>query len=207
MTITSALVIAGIFTLVPFLAAAFLPGRFSSLAQSLPAWLRFALPAALAIPYLPVTVPAQSFHWQWLTVYLLLPVTIAALLERARTEDPAQRGTWRDLFVLAVVGLAVDLRWFEHAWPPHLAIFNKILLLDAGIYGFLAIRQLDGVGFDLRLRPADLKIGLRELAFYTPIALLLGLALAFLHINPQPRWWLQAAPAFLFTFFFIAVPE
>jgi len=206
-TITPTLVLAGIFTLTPFLAAAFLPGRFRNGVQSLPAWLRLALPAAVAIPYLLLTVPVGAFRWQWLSVYLLLPVAIAALLERARMEDPAQTGTWRDFFVLAVVGLAVDLRWFEHAWPPHLAIFSKILLLDAGIYGFLAIRQLDGVGFDLRLRLADLKIGLRELAFYTPIALLLGLALAFLHINPQPRWWLQAAPAFLFTFFFIAVPE
>ncbi len=108
---------------------------------------------------------------------------------------------------MAALGLAVDLRWFEGAWPPHLAIFSKILLLNAGIYGFLLIRQLDGVGFDLRLRLKDLGIGLREVVFYTPIALVLGLSLGFLHFHPgwpAPR---QAAVAWIFTFFFIAVPE
>ena len=72
--------------------------------------------------------------------------------------DPEERGDWRDFLVLAVLGLAVDLRWFEPAWPARLAVFNKMLLLDAGIYGFLAIRRLQGVGFDLRLRLSDLRI-------------------------------------------------
>src|SRR5208337_4663590 len=106
-----------------------------------------------------------------------------------------------------VMGLAVDLRWFEGAWPPHLAIFNKVLLLDAGIYGFILIRQLDGVGFDLRLRFKDLGIGLREAAFYTPIALALGLSLGFLHLHPGWPAPGLAAVALIFTFFFIAVPE
>ncbi len=121
--------------------------------------------------------------------------------------DPGQCGNWRDFLVLAALGLAVDLRWFESAWPPHLAIFNKILLLDAGIYGFLIIRQLDGAGFDLRLRLNDLGIGLREVVFYTPIALALGLSLGFLHFHsgwPAPS---KAAGTWIFTFFFIAVPE
>jgi hypothetical protein len=101
----------------------------------------------------------------------------------------------------------VDLRWFEAAWPAHLAVFNKILLLDAGIYGFVLIRRLEWTGFDLRLRMRDVKIGLREWAFYTPIALCLGLALDFLHVH---RTWPGVAAiigAWVFTFFFIAVPE
>jgi hypothetical protein len=108
---------------------------------------------------------------------------------------------------MVTLGLAVDLRWFERAWPPHLAVFNKVLLLDAGIYGLLMLRQLNGVGFDLRLRWRDLGIGLREFLFYAPIAIVLGLSLGFLHMHalwPSP---LQFSGAFLFTFFFIAVPE
>ncbi len=81
------------------------------------------------------------------------------------------------------LGLAVDLRWFEPAWPPHLAIFNKMILLDAGIYGFLFIRQLDGVGFDLRLRSRDFAIGLRECAFYIPIASLSASRSAFCTVH------------------------
>ncbi len=89
----------------------------------------------------------------------------------------------------------------------HLSIFNKTFLLDAGIYGFVLIRQLDGTGFDLRLRLRDLVIGLRECAFYTPVALLIGLGLGFLHFHPGWPAPLHVALAWIFTFFFIAVPE
>ncbi len=98
-----------------------------------------------------------SFRWGWLALYALLPVAVAGLLWQAKRADEGQHGDWRDFLVLATLGLAVDLRWFEGAWPAHLAIFGKMLLLDAGIYGFLVIRQLDGVGFDLRLRLADVE--------------------------------------------------
>jgi membrane protease YdiL (CAAX protease family) len=140
-------------------------------------------------------------------LYALLPVAVATLLWQAARADAHQRGNWRDFMVLAALGLAVDLRWFEGAWPAHLAIFNKILLLDAGIYGFALIRQLNGTGFDLRLRLSDLGIGLREAAIYTPIALALGLALGFLHIHRVwPGLW-AIAGAWFFTFLFVAVPE
>src|SRR6266700_1165031 len=56
---------------------------------------------------------------------------------------------------------------------PWLVLFT--LLLDAGIYGFLAIRQLRNVGFDLRLRLHDFGVGLFALAAYTPIAVTIGL--------------------------------
>jgi hypothetical protein len=140
-------------------------------------------------------------------LYALLPVLIAALLADAARIDPDQRGNWRDYLVLAVLGLAIDLRWFEAAWPPRLAIFNKILLLDAGIYAFVLIRRLDGTGFDLRLRLKDLGIGLREAAFYIPIGLTLGLSLGFLHAHRTSPGLVPIAAAWLFTFFFIAVPE
>ncbi len=82
-----------------------------------------------------------------------------------------------------------------------------MLLLDAGIYGFLVIRKLQHVGFDLRLRLADLRIGARELAFYAPIAIALGLALGFLHFHAYVPSVSQVLLAWIFTFFFIAVPE
>ncbi len=139
--------------------------------------------------------------------HALLPVAVSVLLDQAQRSDPEQHGNWRDFLVLAALGLAVDLRWFQHAWPAHLTVFNKILLLDAGIWGFLAVRPLDGVGFDLRLRLSDLGIGLRELVFYTPIAISLGLGIGFLHLHPSAPWLPRLPTAFLFTFFFIAVPE
>ena len=205
--VTPANLVDALFLLIPFLAVAFAPGTMSALVQKLPLRAQLAAPVLLCLPYVLVAASAGIFHWEWVLLYAVLPVAIAALLWQAARSDPEQRGNWRDYLVLIVLGLAVDLRWFEGAWPPHLAIFNKVLLLDAGIYGFVLIRRLDGTGFDLRLRLKDLAIGLREVAFYTPIALALGLSLGFLHAHSEWHGFPLAAAAWVFTFFFIAVPE
>jgi membrane protease YdiL (CAAX protease family) len=204
---TPANTIAALLALVPYLAFAFAGARVAGWVRRLPVWTRLALPSALCLPYALVAGAAGVFRWGWLALYAALPVAVAFLLWQAGRVDRGQRGNWRDFLILAVVGLAVDLRWLESAWPPHLAIFSKVLLLDAGIYGFIVMRQLDGVGFDLRLRLRDLGIGLRELVFYTPVALALGLALGFLHLHAGWPGLLSMAGAWLFTFFFIAVPE
>ena len=198
------IILAAVLALVPYLGAAFFPERLPDAAAR--PW-AVMLPAALCVPYVLVAVTAHIFRWNWLIIYAALPVAIAGLMWNARRADPEQRGNWRDFFVLAIIGLIVDLRIFERAWPANLAVFNKIILLDAGIYAFLAIRQLDGVGFNLRLRLRDLGIGLREFAFYAPIAIALGLSLGFLHLHAIWPNALKAASALVFTFFFIAVPE
>ena len=205
--ITAPNLIAALLTLVPYLGAAFFPAATCAAARKLPLWARLTCPGLLSIPYVLVTDAASDFRWRWFALYALLPVAIALLLWHAAQADKSNRGNWRDFFVLAVLGLAVDLRWFEAAWPAHLAIFNKILLLDAGIYAFLGIRELDGAGFDLWLRLTDLGVGLREVVFYAPIALAIGLGLGFLH--GRAAWPGVGAIAFawVFTFFFIAVPE
>jgi membrane protease YdiL (CAAX protease family) len=200
-------VIAALLILVPYLAVAFFPDAAAARVRALAIWVRLACPAALSIPYLLVACGAGVFRWGWFALYALLPVAIALLLGQAARADSAERGNWRDFLVLAVLGLAVDLRWFEGAWPAHLGVFNKILLLDAGIYGFVLIRQLGGTGFNLRLRLKDLAIGLREVAFYTPLALALGLSLGFLHWHGGWPGIAPIAGAWLFTFLFIAVPE
>jgi membrane protease YdiL (CAAX protease family) len=164
-------------------------------------------PALLCVPYTLIALSFGIFNWGWLALYALLPVAIAILLGQARRADLEMRGNWRDFVVLAVLGLAVDLRWFEPAWPAGLTAIGKIMLLDAGIFGFLVVRGLDGVGFDLRLRWRDAGIGLREFCLYAVVAIPLGLGLGFLHFHalwPQPP---QACVGFAFTFFFIAIPE
>jgi membrane protease YdiL (CAAX protease family) len=206
--VSPAIAMAALLTLIPFLTAAFFPSRkLAGATETLPVWLQLLAPAALSVPYLLVACSAGIFRWGWFAVYALLPIAVSWLLCQARRTDSGQHSNWRDFLVLAALGLAVDLRWLEHAWPAHLTVFNKMLLLDAGIYGFIVLRQLDGVGFDLRLRLRDLGIGLRELAMYAPIAISLGLSLGFLHLHTSAPWLPQLPGAFLFTFFFIAVPE
>ena len=200
-------VFAAILTLIPYLSFAFFGDAIRRRIQVLPAPLRQLLPSVLSLPYLLITLATGTFHWSWFFLYAMLPVAIALFLHQARQLDPDQTGNWRDYLVLFTLGLAVDLRWFEPAWPPHLAVFNKIILLNAGIYGFLFIRELNRVGFSLRLNLRDLRIGLREWALYTPIAIALGLSLSFLHFHPHWPRLSQVAGAYLFTFLFIAVPE
>lgn len=202
--------VSAVLALLPYLAAAFFAGRVAGSAQKMPRWAQVLSPALLCVPYLMVAMSTGLFHRNWLGVYAGLPVGIALVLVWAYRE-PGGREIWPALCILLVLGLAVDLRWFERAWPPHLAIFNKVLLLDAGIYGFVALRPLEGTGFDLRLRLRDLGVGLREFVFYLPIALVLGLSLGFLHVHSFGQSgmhvMLRFGEAWIFTFFFIAVPE
>ena len=164
--------------------------------HALPLGVQLTAPAILCAPYARASATSGIFHWGWLVLYALLPVALAALLEQSKR----YRNGWRELLVLAVLGLIVDLRLLESAWPAHLAIFNKILLLDAGLYGFTLLHQLDGVGFDLRLRMRDAVIGLREVAVYTPLALALGLSLGFLHVHRNWPGLAAIAAAWIFTF-------
>jgi hypothetical protein len=177
------------------------------LAHRLPLSLRMLAPALLALPYALVSVSTGLFRWKWLALYTLLPVLISLLLHSASLADPEQRGEWRDFLILGVLGLAVDLRWFEPAWRPGLAIFSKVLLLDAGIYGFLGIRQLRRVGFDLRLGLRDFRVGLLWLSAYAPIAIVLGLLLGFLHFHAYLPAAGHVLLGWIFTFLFVAVPE
>jgi membrane protease YdiL (CAAX protease family) len=205
--VTPANTIAAVLTLIPLLAAAFFSRSVSGCARRLPVWAQILCPAVLCAPYVLVACAASQFRWGWFVLYALLPVVVAALLWQAKRADSTDRSNWRDFLVLAALGLAVDLRWLEGAWPAHLAIFSKMLLLDAGIYGFVALRNLEGTGFDLRLRLRDAGIGLREAALYTPLALALGLGLGFLHVHREWPGLAPIAEAWIFTFFFIAVPE
>src|ERR1041385_1407205 len=83
----------------------------------------------------------------------------------------------------------------------------KLLFVDAGLYGYLVIRPIRGIGFDFRARWSDIGIGLREFLYFAPIAILLGFSLRFLHFHPVPGNLLVFAAGWLFTLFFVAMPE
>jgi uncharacterized protein len=168
--------------------------------------LRIVLPVLLVLPYVWISYSHQMFLWRWAALYAAMPVAIAGLLDRAAAADPEQRGNWRDAIVLLVLGVAVDLRWLEGLWPRGLAGLGKLLLVDAGLYGFVVMRQLRGTGFDFHLRWRDWKTGLRELVLFAPVVIALGLALRFLHPHtnvPRPSMILT----WVYIFIFIAVPE
>jgi hypothetical protein len=192
--------------LVPTAVFGFAGERVAQAAALWPRSLRIGLPVLCALPYVFISVWHQMFSLRWFALYGILPVAIAWFLAQAAAADPDQRGNWRDAIILLILGLPVDLRWLEGAWPSGLAGLGKLLLVDAGLYGFIVIRQLRGMGFDFHFRWTDWKTGLRELAFFAPLVIGLGLALGFIHPHanpPRPSMILT----WIYIFVFIAVPE
>jgi len=172
-----------------------------------PRLLRLFMPALFALPYAVLGAQQHSLRWQWMTLYTFLPIIVAGLLMQASVVDPEQNGNWRDALVLLTLGVAVDLRWFDSAWPDGVRGLGNLLLLDVGLYGFLGIRRLTGTGFDFHFRGNDWKIGLRELVFFAPAVIVLGLALGFLHPHSYIPTFAKAALSWVGIFVFVAVLE
>jgi membrane protease YdiL (CAAX protease family) len=178
--------------------------------RAMSGWSRFwriAVPALLVLPYAAIAISSHMFRWKWLALYCILPAVIAWLLNQAAEVDPEQRGNWRDALILLALGLAVDLRWFDGAWPPGLRGLGNLLLVDAGLYGFLGIRRLSGTGFDFHFQWSDWKTGLRELVFFAPIVIALGMALRFIHPHNNILPVGRALVSWVGIFVFVAVLE
>jgi|SRR5208283_268518 len=205
--VTPVAVAALVLELAPAVAFGCATERVGRAVERWPVPVRTGIPVLLAVPYLMVSISQHMFRWGWFALCALMPVAIALLLTRAARADPEQRGDWRDALILLVLGLAVDLRWFESAWPSGLRALNELLLVDAGLYGFLAIRQLSGTGFNFHPKWSDWKTGLRELIFFTPPVIVLGLALGFIHPHRNLPGVGSALLRWGLIFFFTAVPE
>jgi uncharacterized protein len=165
--------------------------------------------ALFAVPYLVYSLPRAEFRWTFLFAYLFLAVGMSALFEFLPPSNARASGLcWQDVLVLAMVGLPVEFHWMDGSFPhPGLTSLPKLLLLDSTLYAFLVVRQLQHVGYSFRPQARDLIIGIRELLFFAPLVITLGLALHFISPHkglPSPT---SALSALLITFFFIAIPE
>ena len=170
------------------------------------AW-RICVPALLALPYCFIALSSHMFRWEWLALYCALPVAIALLLHQAALKDLQQRGNWRDALIVLALGLAVDLRWFDSAWPAGMRGLGNLLLVDAGLYGFLGIRRLSGTGFDFHFRWSDWKTGLRELVFFAPLVITIGWAIGFIHPHKNVPPLGRTLISWVGIFVFVAVLE
>ncbi len=165
---------------------------------------RVSAPALLILPYVVFTLPAGEFHWSICLELAGIVLAVTLLLNQARSLSP----DWHDWLVLAILGAVIEFHFFDNAWSaPGLSGMPKLLLVDAGLYGYLVVRPIGGIGFDFRPRASDLTIGLREFLYFTPIALVLGFALAFLHLHRTLGNPIQFGAGWLFTLFFVAMPE
>lgn len=168
--------------------------------------------ALLALPYFVLTLPRGTLHWQVAGVLIAIPVLVAAVLQA--WPRPAN---WADLVVLATLGLAIDLGLLSHAWPfgltgaalwpAGLGGFPKMMMANVALYGYLVVKPVEGVGYDLVPRFEDWKIGLREFLFYAPIVITLGVLLGFIHWQGLMKRPQEFPAAWIFTFIFVALPE
>ncbi len=193
--------------LAPAAAFGFAGERVAQWMSRWPASVRIAAPALFVLPYVILAAAHHIFRVQWLVLYAALPVVMAWLMMQAAAADPEQRGNWRDALILLTLGLAVDLRWFDVAWPSGMRGLGNLLLVDAGLYAFLGIRRLSGAGFDFHLRSSDWTTGLRELLFFAPAVLILGIWLGFIHPHANMPGFAKAALTWVGIFVFVAVPE
>lgn len=159
----------------------------------------------LALPYFVFALGTADFNWRTAVTVTVLPVLLAAFLELPRLQ---QKMTWRDKAVLAIVVASYFLHWLRNAWPyPALAVLPKLYLADVIAYCFLVVRRIEGTGYSLTPSPSAVLVGLREWAFYLPIALILGESTGFIHFHsawPQPG---KIVAAVFLTFLLIAIPE
>jgi membrane protease YdiL (CAAX protease family) len=172
---------------------------------------RVLTPTLLIIPYLIYALPRGEFRWTFCLLFLAIPVGTSALyqfLPPGGSRPATPKICWQDVLTLAVVGLPIEFNWLHGAFPHDgLNSLPKLLMVDAALYAFLVARPLENVGYDLHPRLRDLRIGLRELIFFAPIVITLGIALHFItpHAGlPHPS---AVASALLITFFFVAIPE
>jgi uncharacterized protein len=164
-------------------------------------------PLILLIAYLTYALPNHQLDWHMFLGMAALILLTSLLLHHANTVSPATPD-WHDALVLALFGIAVEFHFFDRAWPiAGLSGLPKLLFLDAALYGYLVLRPLHCIGFDWRVKLSDFRLGLREFLFYTPVALALGFALQFLHFHRTLSTPAAFAAGWLFTLFFIAIPE
>ena len=168
---------------------------------------RLIAPSILGIPYAALAVWHHMFRWEWLALYCTLPVLISWFLDQAAATDREQLGNWRDTLVLLALGLVVDLRWLDVAWPAGLRGLGNLLLVDAGLYGFLGIRMLSGTGFDFHFRWSDWKTGLRELVLFAPLVIGIGWAIGFIHPHRNVPPLGKTLITWVGIFVFVAVLE
>lgn len=161
---------------------------------------RIAAPLLLIVSYL-ISGHVHTFELLGMSAVVLV---VSAVLTYASQNSPG----WSDWLALAVLGISVDLHFFDRAWPgAGLSGLPKLLFVDVGLYGYLVLRPIGGIGFHLRPKISDVLIGLREFLYFTPIALALGFALGFLHLHRTSSTTGAFAAGWLFTLLFVALPE
>ena len=195
------------------------------------AWLALGMPFLLLIPYFIFALGTGTFSLLGavkLSAYIAVP-TLLLMPDRLHR---AERVGWRDFAAMVALAVPVSAHWLVGvwAWPQEIYFFRPLFCVCVGAYGFMVIRNLDGIGYRIGLRKEDVITGLANFAVFSLLAVPLGLVLGFLHPHTTPAiaselalrpfgasftisipGWLNLAFNFLMRFFgiyfSIAIPE
>lgn len=146
------------------------------------AWKAAGAPFLLLIPYLVLALATETFGVRGagkLAAYIAAP-TLLLLPDRLR---PPGRAGWRDFAAMLALAVPVSAGWLTGVWtwPQELYFLRPMVSVCVGAYGFLVLRNLQGVGYQLLWRWGDAIHGLGNFATYSMLAIPLGLYLNFLH--------------------------
>lgn len=138
-----------------------------------------------------------------LPAHLLRPIlylTAALLLTIDRPRDP--RPIWRDLLLVAVLWLPLELKWVQGDFT-----LLKMLGLDAVIWFFFLERPFDGFGLDWRVRLKSVVLAVASygafLAVAIPASILTGFANPGIAKESAIRWVGGA----ILVYWVVAIPE
>jgi membrane protease YdiL (CAAX protease family) len=172
------------------------------------AWAGLGMPFLLLVPYLVGALGTASFSALAagkVLAYIAVP-TLLLLPDRLRRPE---RPGWRDFGAMLALAVPVAANWLEGiwTWPQELYVFRPLFCVCVGAYGFLVIRNLDGVGYRLLWRKGDLIDGLANFAAFALLGIPLGIWLGFIHPHTNAAVLREFPLQFVGIYLTIAIPE
>ena len=167
------------------------------------------IPLLLLIPYLICALGTRTFSPLALGKVLAYIAVPTGLLWPDLRHHREGLG-WRDALAMLALAVPVGAGWLEGIWiwPQDIYIFRPIFSVLVAGYGFMVLRNLEGVGYRLLWRRGDLFDGSVNVVAFALLAIPLGLALNFLHPHSNDT---VSLGGFLFQFvglyLTVAIPE
>jgi hypothetical protein len=184
------------------------------------AWAGLALPLLLLAPYLVYALGTATFSLLALAKLVAYIAAPTLLLLPDRTRKVEQAG-WRDFAAMAALAVPIPTHWLQGIWtlPEGLDAFRELLgirdfyffqplfCVAVGAYAFLAVRNLEGVGYRLLWRKADAFDGAVNFVAFSLLGIPLGLALQFIHPHSLEASFGDVFGQFVGIYLTIAIPE
>lgn len=166
------------------------------------------IPFLLLIPYLIDSLGTGTFTWRALAklaVYIAVPTGLL-LPDRLHA---AQRIGWRDFAAMLALALPISAGWLSGIWtfPMNLYFMQPLYAVCVGIYGFSALRKLEGIGYRLLLRKRDWVEGSANFVGFIILAIPLGYLLRFIRFHPHHVSLGTFAFQLFAVYITVAIPE